>query len=195
MLSAPYSGRVTTEAQLRKAALGLPEVEEGTHFGMVAFSVRKKGFVSLTGDGDVQLHLSDDDAEAALADHPTGERLVRMGTPIGIRVPLADINGQALNHLVRRAWFARAPKRLAASLAESDSASVGEVGDLPSTIGRPATRTLAGAGITTLDDVAARSERELLGLHGVGPRAVRILTEALAERDLSLRPDPGSSPR
>lgn len=180
---------MTTGAQLRKAALALPEVEEGTHFGMVAFSVRKKGFASMTEDGQLQLHLLDDDAEAALSDHPTGERLVRMGTPIGIRVPLADLDGQALNRLVRRAWFARAPKRLAASLAQADSASPGEVGDLPSGIGRPATQALAGAGLTTMEDVATRSEQELLAMHGVGPKAVRILTEALEERDLSLRSD------
>lgn len=180
---------MTTEAQLRKAALALPEVEEGTHFGMVAFFVRGKGFASVTQDELVQLYLLDDDAEAALSDHPTSERLVRMGTPIGIRIPLADVNGQVLNHLVRRAWFCRAPKRLAASLAEADSASPGEVGDLPSSIGRPATQALAGAGITTLDDLAAQSEHELLAMHGVGPKAVRILIEALEEHSLSLRYD------
>ncbi|MBN0040565.1 DNA-binding protein [Cellulosimicrobium cellulans] len=49
-------------------------------------------------------------------------------------------------------------------------------------MGRPATRALAGAGITTLSDVARLSDRELLALHGVGPRAVRILREALAAR-------------
>lgn len=58
--------------------------------------------------------------------------------------------------------------------------------DLPAAIGRPATRALLAAGITTLDDVAARSSTELLALHGVGPKAVRILTEVLAERGRSL---------
>jgi hypothetical protein len=178
---------MTTQAQLRKAALGLPEVEEGSHFKMVAFLVRGAGFASVTNDGQVQLHLLDDDADAALVDHPTAERLVRMGSPIGIRIPLADLDGQALNYLVRRAWFARAPKRLAASLAEADSVLPGEVGDLPPSIGRAATRALAGAGITTLGDVASRTKKELLDLHGVGPKAVRILTEELAKHSLSLR--------
>ncbi|MCA5891816.1 hypothetical protein LEP48_00435 [Isoptericola sp. NEAU-Y5] len=54
-------------------------------------------------------------------------------------------------------------------------------GDLPSAIGRPATRALESAGITTLAAVAQRSDAELLALHGVGPRAVRILREALAD--------------
>jgi hypothetical protein len=37
-----------------------------------------------------------------------------------------------------------------------------------------------GAGITTLAQVAAVTDAELLAMHGVGPRAVRILREALA---------------
>ena len=51
---------------------------------------------------------------------------------------------------------------------------------LPPTIGRPATRALEGAGITTLEQVAATGDRELLALHGFGPRALRILREAIA---------------
>jgi predicted flap endonuclease-1-like 5' DNA nuclease len=55
----------------------------------------------------------------------------------------------------------------------------GEVGDLPKGIGRPATRALAGAGITTLAQVAALTDAELLAMHGVGPRAVHVLRETL----------------
>ncbi|GAA4426169.1 hypothetical protein GCM10023169_24680 [Georgenia halophila] len=176
---------MTTVAQLRKVALRLPEVTEGTHFGMVAFSVRGKGFASVAKDGRVQLQLSDDDAEAALAAHPTGERLVRAGTPIGFTVPLGDVDGQQLNALVRQAWFHRAPKRLAASRTAASTSD--RVPDLPSGIGGPATRALSEAGLTTLEQVATRTEQELLALHGVGPKAVRILTEALEDRLLSLR--------
>lgn len=59
--------------------------------------------------------------------------------------------------------------------------------DLPK-IGAPATRALASVGITRLDELAGRSETELLDLHGVGPRALRILREALAAHGLSMRP-------
>lgn len=59
--------------------------------------------------------------------------------------------------------------------------------DLPK-IGAPATRALASIGITRLDDVAERTEAELLALHGFGPRALRILNEALAARGRSIRP-------
>jgi len=58
-------------------------------------------------------------------------------------------------------------------------------------IGAPATRALAAAGVTRLSEVAGWSEAELLALHGVGPRAVRILGEALAERGLAFRSVPG----
>ncbi|HIZ38181.1 MAG TPA: DNA-binding protein [Candidatus Ruania gallistercoris] len=56
--------------------------------------------------------------------------------------------------------------------------------DLPA-IGRPATRALTTAGITSLDAVAARTEAELLELHGLGPRALRLLREALAAQGRS----------
>lgn len=59
--------------------------------------------------------------------------------------------------------------------------------DLPR-IGRPATNALRERGVTSLDQVAAMSERELLALHGVGPRAVQLLREALAARGRELAP-------
>lgn len=177
---------MTTRGQLRKAALALPEAEEGTHFGMPAFSVRGKEFASLTGDGWVQLRLSDAEAASVLAEHPIGERLVRMGEPIGVRMPLAEINGMVLNALVRAAWKHRAPKRLAAAYADAVQGDPSR-GDLPAAIGRPAMRALHGAGMTGLDQVADRSETELLALHGVGPRAVGVLIEALEREGRSLR--------
>jgi hypothetical protein len=53
--------------------------------------------------------------------------------------------------------------------------------DLPSSIGRPALRALRAAGIDRLSEVARRREEELLALHGVGPKAVRLLRAELAE--------------
>jgi predicted flap endonuclease-1-like 5' DNA nuclease len=56
-----------------------------------------------------------------------------------------------------------------------------QIGDLPP-IGRPANSALLAAGITTLTQVAASSRRDLLAMHGVGPKAIRILEAALTER-------------
>lgn len=173
-------GGMTTLAQVRAAALALPEVAEDVAGGTVTFSVRGRRSVAVTRDAVVQLRLADEDVARVLAEHPSASRWTRGDHLLGVSVPLADLDGQQANHWVRRAWFARAPRRLAGSLVAADNAEPGSVGDLPAAIGRPATRALAGAGIVTLSDVARLGDAELLALHGVGPRAVRILREALA---------------
>lgn len=175
---------MTTLAQLRKAALALPEVEEGTHFGMASFAVRGNGFASIDKESYVQLRLPAEQTEAAAAAHSSGEPVVRNQKTIGFRVPLADINGKDLNALVAEAWTCRAPKRLAATRAAADAGA--RSGDLPVAIGKPATRALLAAGLTSMEMVAARSENELLAMHGVGPKAVRILAEELERRGMSL---------
>ena len=62
--------------------------------------------------------------------------------------------------------------------------------ELPLGIGRPATRALALAGYTRLEHFTAVAEADLLRLHGVGPKALRVLGEALAERGLRFAPPP-----
>ncbi|WP_205684137.1 hypothetical protein [Deinococcus sp. LM3] len=52
-------------------------------------------------------------------------------------------------------------------------------------MGAPARRALATAGITTLADLAPRTEKEVAGLHGLGPKALGLLREALRERGLA----------
>ena len=54
-------------------------------------------------------------------------------------------------------------------------------------IGGPALRALATAGVRSLDQITKWSERELLALHGMGPKGVRLLKEALAARGSRLR--------
>jgi hypothetical protein len=61
------------------------------------------------------------------------------------------------------------------------------VGDLPDAIGKTAALELSLNGITSLERVSAHTERELLAIHGVGPTAVRILGEVLAEKGLTFR--------
>ena len=55
---------------------------------------------------------------------------------------------------------------------------------LPKT-SKPAERAMNEIGITTLDQLTAIKESELLKLHGMGPKAMRILKETLAEHGLS----------
>lgn len=54
-------------------------------------------------------------------------------------------------------------------------------------IGAPATRALAEIGVTTLAQVSGHTASALLALHGVGPKAVRILEQELARRGLAFR--------
>ena len=54
-------------------------------------------------------------------------------------------------------------------------------------IGKTAARDLFLNGITNLEQVASYSKKELLAIHGVGPKAIAILGEALAANGLEYR--------
>ncbi|WP_040948862.1 DNA-binding protein [Gorillibacterium massiliense] len=56
---------------------------------------------------------------------------------------------------------------------------------LPKGLSKPAQRALAGAGIQHLEQLVALSEDEVLKLHGVGPTAIVLLHQALAEKGLA----------
>jgi DNA uptake protein ComE-like DNA-binding protein len=58
---------------------------------------------------------------------------------------------------------------------------------LPGNIGAPATRALTTAGYTELRQLADVPAAELKKLHGVGPKAIRLLQEALEQHGFSLR--------
>lgn len=47
-------------------------------------------------------------------------------------------------------------------------------------IGAPAVRALDGAGIATLAELAEHRRAEVGALHGMGPKGLRLLDEALA---------------
>jgi hypothetical protein len=57
---------------------------------------------------------------------------------------------------------------------------------LPKNIGAPATRALTAAGYTELGQLAGVPAADLAKLHGVGPKALRLLEEALRRHGLSL---------
>lgn len=56
--------------------------------------------------------------------------------------------------------------------------------DLPVGIPKPALRALEAASIKKLTDLTMVSEEELLKLHGMGPKAVRIIAAALEAQGL-----------
>jgi predicted flap endonuclease-1-like 5' DNA nuclease len=54
-------------------------------------------------------------------------------------------------------------------------------------IGAPALQALNGAGYTRLEQLTQISEADLAKLHGMGPKAIRILHQALAEKGLTFK--------
>ena len=54
-------------------------------------------------------------------------------------------------------------------------------------MGKVARRELAVHGVTQFEQLADWSERDLLAIHGVGPKAIRILREELRSRGMSLK--------
>ncbi|RKT56370.1 hypothetical protein [Saccharothrix australiensis] len=57
--------------------------------------------------------------------------------------------------------------------------------EYPAGIGRTARRVLELHGYTRYDQLTGVTQAELLKIHGVGPKAIRILAEELAARGLS----------
>jgi DNA-directed RNA polymerase alpha subunit len=60
-----------------------------------------------------------------------------------------------------------------------------ELDELPK-VGAPALRALHAAGFTTLGQLADIPRRRLAELHGMGPKALTIIEQALAEHGLHL---------
>ena len=56
--------------------------------------------------------------------------------------------------------------------------------EFPHSIGRVAARELALAGYTRFDDLTRVRAKTLLAIHGVGPKAIRILGDELRGRGL-----------
>jgi hypothetical protein len=57
--------------------------------------------------------------------------------------------------------------------------------EIPSGIGKPARRALDAAGYTSLEQLASTREADLRKLHGMGPKALGIIHDALAARGLT----------
>lgn len=65
----------------------------------------------------------------------------------------------------------------------------------PAGLSGPALRALAHAGIRSMAQLAQRTKAEIAGLHGMGPKAVRVLEQALATQGRHFRREAGGSAR
>ncbi|QKJ18948.1 hypothetical protein [Microbacterium hominis] len=59
-----------------------------------------------------------------------------------------------------------------------------DVSELPVSIGKVARRELAVHGITRFEQMTSLTESDVLNIHGVGPKAVRILAKELDSRGM-----------
>ena len=74
------------------------------------------------------------------------------------------------------------PEQVAAVLDAEGIAHDLPAGDLPRSLGRPATRAFARAGLVRIDQFADVREADLRRMHGVGPKAIDGLRRTLAAR-------------
>jgi hypothetical protein len=72
--------------------------------------------------------------------------------------------------------------------AQTDSAQQHD-SDLPVGLSKPALRALASAGYSRVEQFTHVTEADLLRLHGMGPKAIELLRQALAAKGLSLASD------
>ena len=51
-------------------------------------------------------------------------------------------------------------------------------------LAKPAQRALANAGIKSLEQLAQKTETDIIGMHGIGQNAMKEIKKYLAERNL-----------
>ena len=104
--------------EVRSVALSLPETVEQPHFDSASFRVRGHIFATLPPDGDrVHIFVGEDDIHAAVAERPASCEELWWGKKLsGVRVHLPAADPVLVAELIIDAWRRKAPKRLAATL-------------------------------------------------------------------------------
>lgn len=105
-------------SRLKRAAAGLPEVEESTWFGTPAVKVRGKGFCRVKDPDTVVVMVPLEEKELLLEAAPElyFETDHYRGWP-AMLVRIRAIPDDELAHRLRVAWLLKAPKTLARKLA------------------------------------------------------------------------------
>jgi hypothetical protein len=120
--AAGRTGLVPTVDDVRRFALGLPEVIEELTWGTdLTFRVRGKIF-AITGEGSTGVSFKaslDDQAALVGSDPETFRPSAYVGRFGWVTVQLAGVSDAMLEQLLRSAWRRTAPKRLAATLPEA----------------------------------------------------------------------------
>jgi hypothetical protein len=111
----------TLTSQIRAWAIALPEVTEKQHFlfKVPVWQVRGRTFLGMGRDETTAVFcITEESAAAAAAADPGHAASVRRTDArrsfLGLEVRLAGVAAERVEALVREAWTAKAPKRLAA---------------------------------------------------------------------------------
>lgn len=194
---------MATWSEVRRIVEALPETEEQPSYGgLPSWRVRGKQFcwerplsrrdrrdlgedLARELDGPLLgVRVADQEEKAALLGEGDGSPFVTIphfeGWP-GLLVRLDLIEVARLREVVTDAWFCVAPGTLA-QLHDLELVVSGARPGLPAAIGSPAVRALHAAGYSDLEDLSGISQEALLAIHGVGPKAARILLEAVQRR-------------
>ena len=116
-------------ATVRELALTLPEVEEGTSYGTLAFKVRGKLVARLHESGD-SLVVRIDQKERAMrmkADPETYYITDHYANYPAMLVRLSSVHRDDLRDLLEESWRRVAPRRLIASYDAEKGAATGRV--------------------------------------------------------------------
>lgn len=99
--------------QVRRIALGLPDVEEYDHGGLPAFRVRGKRFASMLDQDSMNLMPGAEAIRAAVTEWPQWCREGWFGKRLAaVQVAFAAIDPTILEELITDAWRSKAPKTL-----------------------------------------------------------------------------------
>jgi hypothetical protein len=100
-------------AELRRFALGLPDVTEEPHFHYSSFRVRGKIFVTVPPPGThIHVFVDDEERERALVVAPEAVEKLWGKRVVGVHVQLRAASAALIRQLVRNAWRRKAPKSL-----------------------------------------------------------------------------------
>ncbi|MDF2628177.1 MAG: hypothetical protein K0R39_2008 [Symbiobacteriaceae bacterium] len=163
-----------------------PEATETISYSMPTFDLDKKHLVHFAAfKQHIGLYPTPSGIEAfqeELAPYKTSKGAVQF--PLGQPLPI-----DLIRRIVAYRVAESAARKAAKSAARGPKSPAGAPDDdFPPGIGQPARRALTAAGYTRLEQLTGVRERDLLALHGFGPKALRILREALTARGLAFLP-------
>nr|WP_241825718.1 helix-hairpin-helix domain-containing protein [Micromonospora sp. CB01531] len=127
-------------------------------------------------DNACHFPVADFDGPAAMLDALTYPKAAcGSSVPAALELPQSGRGAHVWEYVMVRSWPG-------GDIMKSVNSSL----DTLPKIGAPATRALNNAGYTALRELAGVSRAELAKLHGMGPKALEIIQNALDQHNLSL---------